>query len=212
MSTKKKPAPTAKRGRPLDTSTQRDIVLGVRLTPSERLAVDVAAAKEDRKASAWARSAILKALGVKTLLVLALALAACDGTDMGSLQTYCPVNVEIDTPPMTYELEEVAAREWATRLGADLDIASLPTVRWFEGDCLTYPDDGPLHCREGAFSAVDGEIHLLIRRDALSFSSLAHETLHWALLQTTGDSDHGHDGAAWAEVMSVQHTMLEVER
>lgn len=63
MATKKKPA--EKRGRPAATAVARDYVLGVRLTPTERTAVEVAAKRDHRSASAWAREAVLSALGVK---------------------------------------------------------------------------------------------------------------------------------------------------
>lgn len=133
---------------------------------------------------------------VKRALLLCLLLPAC-----GVPQ---PSNVEVDPPAGADDAAAIVVQEWSERLGVELDVADLPLVRWFEGPCLDYGDGDPF-CADGGYSTSalgDPEIHV-IARDPVHSSRLAHEVLHWALEQATGDGDEGHADPAWDQVDAV---------
>jgi hypothetical protein len=135
-------------------------------------------------------------------IVAALALAAC-----GVPQ---PTNDEVDAPPGADAAAAIVVHEWSERMGVDLAVEDLPLVRWFEGPCLDYGDDGGLRCTTGGFAQHpygEPEIHV-VARSPLHESKLAHEVLHWALDQANGDDDHDHLGPMWATVVDVERVLL----
>lgn len=134
--------------------------------------------------------------------LLCLALAAC-----GVPQ---PTNEEVDAPPGADDATAIVVQEWSERLGADLDVADLPPVRWFEGPCLDYGYDDGVRCTTGGFAEHpwgESEIHV-VARASVHESKLAHEVLHWVLQQADGDDDHGHLGPMWATVGEVERVLL----
>ncbi len=114
-----------------------------------------------------------------------------------------PTNVEVDAPAGADEALEVAVAEWAARVphAARLDVGDLPAVRWFEGNCLDYPEH-PDSCILGLYawaSFDEPEIHLLVNHPVI----MAHEVLHWALDSAVAD-DPTHARPEWEQLVDVE--------
>ncbi len=137
-------------------------------------------------------------------LVTALWLTMLAGCDLRE-----PDNREVDAPAWAAEAAEWSASEWATRfpqMGTEYEI---PTIRWFAGDCLTWPYiPDPHSCTQGMYfddTLGPREIQVLASNQFV----IAHELLHWTLDDTAGDLDGGHDGSAWEQVIPVQLGLCE---
>lgn len=134
-----------------------------------------------------------------------LALLASCGGNPGARS---PLNLETE---MSGECEaaEFVRAEWSERLGESLP--SLPEIRWFEGDPLTYKGL-TLKVHSVYWSGAD-EIQLTVSsvnaNGHPSGTDIAHEMLHWALYRTTGDGDAGHEGPLWSSVKDVTADLLE---
>ena len=52
------------------------------------------------------------------------------------------------------------------------------------------------------------EVHLIAYGDRASSSAIAHEHLHWALDQATGDNDYYHRSMDWAAVGELEDSLV----
>jgi hypothetical protein len=119
-----------------------------------------------------------------------------------------PSNTEVDAPPGADDAAAIVVQEWSERLDVELDLADLPPVRWFEGECLDY-DDGYQGCADGGYSTAPGaasEIHV-IARSTFHESRLAHEVLHWGLDRIGAPDADDHSDPIWRQVAAVEHAL-----
>lgn len=116
-----------------------------------------------------------------------------------------PLNAEVEPPAGAGPAAELARAEWAGRLSADL--GELPVIRWFEGPCLRWPDDVE-QCLDGStwtpHGLLDADVEIqLVAVAPVHRSALAHELLHWALDESSGDADGDHGAPEWDQVAEV---------
>lgn len=142
------------------------------------------------------------AVGLVTMLLLQF-LYGCD------IQT--PNNTEVDPPANSQDVAEWVAGEWATRFDLPDDY-QIPPIRYFEGECLTYPMLPDSGCMTGRYWSGIGwtaqEIHLIIQ-PGMWDTSITHELLHWVKDEYLGGSDPWHNGDYWDEVRPLELRMCD---
>lgn len=142
-------------------------------------------------------------------LVLALLVGACAPP--------LPQN-PLATPPQGDLLAaDIARAAWSERLDAPwLADAELPAIQWFRGECLEYdslekfrfPDLRDAGCPTGNWFGGGAHVAHVLVRPTISRSALAHEMLHWALTEVSGDPGD-HTGAIWDQVSEVNAAIQE---
>ncbi len=113
-----------------------------------------------------------------------------------------PINQETDAPLYEAEAIEMAVLEWGERM--DVDLPGPPAFLWFEGECLRYPGEGKNGCVGGSTwhnTFYDTEVHGLRKHADLV---IAHELVHWALLENGDDPDSDHRQPIWRQVKDVR--------
>jgi hypothetical protein len=125
-------------------------------------------------------------------------------------ETPFPSNTRTHGPGGSEDAVRVVLDVWNVRMfNAGLPVITdaplsefAPHVEWYAGTCLDYGDFVPPGCYAGAYWPGDDRIDLIFAARP-SDTSLAHETLHFALGFTTGDDDPSHDSVLWDQVHEV---------
>ena len=134
--------------------------------------------------------------------------------ETGPTPTPLPVQQPIEAHPRTDEAIAWLRAELEVLVAADVALAELPEILWFEGLCIRYEDlRGCDQCRAGCTHHVSGgeELELHVARPDWakpSDTALTHELIHWALWVRDSDTDGDHLDSVWSEEVSIELALV----